>query len=123
MDKIERINKDPVPISEKEEDKDKKEEYEFSQGRHVSKYIQEGETTRKVITKEEVYVKKQETVIRNGEVIKNETTEHRYISGNGENENMLVNLREIKEMLDMEVLWKGMKNIKKNMMIGLLSIL
>ena len=94
MDKIERINKDPVPISEKEEDKGKKEEYEFSQGRHVSKYIQEGEMTeshqvRKVITTEEVYVKKQETVIRNGEVIKNETTEHRYISGNGQNENML----------------------------------
>ena len=83
MDKIERINKDPVPISEKEEDRNKKEEYEFSQGRHVSKYIQEGEMTRKVVTKEEVYVRKQETVIRNGEVIRNETTEHRYISGNG----------------------------------------
>ena len=99
MDKIERINKDPEPITEKEEEKGKKDEgitaqNEVTQGRHVSKYIQEEEVeshqVRKVITTEEVYVKKEETVIRNGEVIKKEVTEQRYTSGDGQNKQKMI---------------------------------
>jgi hypothetical protein len=79
MDKIERINKDPEPVPEKKE--------EFETGRHVAKYEQQESTyTRKVMT-EEVHVSKQvtviskEKVIRNGEVIKDETHVEKLVSG------------------------------------------
>ena len=95
MDKIDRINKDPEPVPEKEEKKEIKEEKkdeeintqnEVELGRHVSKYIHEETKTevKKTVT-EEVYVKKEETIIKNGEVIKKETTEERYVSGNDGN--------------------------------------
>ena len=95
MDKIDRINKEPVPVPEKEKGKkeEKKDEEintksEVELGRHVSKYIHEEEKETdevKKILREEVYVKKEETVIKNGEVIKKETTEERYVKGNDQN--------------------------------------
>ena len=93
MDKIDRINKDPEPVPEKEEEKGKKDEEintqnEVELGRHISKYIPDEETETaevKRIVKEEVYIKKEETVIRNGEVIKKETKEERYVSGDDQN--------------------------------------
>ena len=89
MDKIERINKDPEPVPEKKEEESVKKEFET--GRHVAKYEQQESTyTRKVMT-EEVHVSKQvtviskEKVIKNGEVIKDETHVEKIVSGdNGE---------------------------------------
>ena len=93
MDKIERINKDPEPVPE--------EKKELETGRHVARYEQqeqqeqieqkeESTYTKKVMT-EEVHVTKQVTVIskekiiRNGEVIKDETHVQKIVSGdNGE---------------------------------------
>ena len=82
MDKIERINKDPVPVNK-----------EFESGRHVVKYEEEKHEqstySKKVITEEEVHVTKQVTVIskekiiRNGEVIKDETHVEQIVSGDG----------------------------------------
>ena len=89
MDKIDRINKDPEPILEKEEKKDEEinTQNEVELGRHISKYIHDEETNtvvKKTVTKE-VYIKKEETIIKNGQVIKKEATEERYISGNDRN--------------------------------------
>ena len=96
MDKIERINKDPEPVPEKEEkdiqaEKDNQSKVEYA--RHVSKYEEQIEEGIKKVVKEEVTVTKQvtvinkETVIRNGEVIKDETTVHKISSGGDNNEN------------------------------------
>ena len=80
MDKIERINKDPVPVEKKE----------YESGRHVVKYEEEQSTYSKKVITEEVHVTKQvtviskEKVIRNGEVIKDETHVERIVSGDGE---------------------------------------
>jgi hypothetical protein len=67
MDKIERINKDPVPVEKKEHEEDNKDkEY----GRHVVRYEEHEERTsgytKKVITQEEVHVTKKIKIIRNG---------------------------------------------------------
>ena len=106
MDKIDKINKDPIPVKEKEEDKEKIEEKdenkkiedkkdeeintqnEIVQERHISKYMQEEETTTvKKVATQQLHVTKQVTVIKNGEVIKNERIEQKYnkILGNDEN--------------------------------------
>ena len=74
MDKIDRINKDPVVLTEEERKRREEEKKgQIAQGRHVSRYVEE-----------QVYVRKQETVIRNGQVIKDETTEQRYRYGDAE---------------------------------------
>ena len=75
---IDRINKDPEPIQEKEDDKEKIKEKEeeiniqnkFEKGRHISKYIdeeEEGSTSVKKVVTQEVHVTKQVTVIKTAE--------------------------------------------------------
>ena len=114
MDKIERINKDPVPVpeeykKEKEAEEYKKEEEvkheeiqekkddetqnKLEYGRHISKYeevvegnYQKSEVREEVTVTKQVTVVTKQTVIKNGEVVKNETTVQKYSSG-GENEN------------------------------------
>ena len=93
MDKIDRINKDPVPVENKHEEVGTQNEVE--RGRHVVKYEQEETHEKKVMTEEEVHVKKEVTVIskqkiiRNGEVIKDETTVKKIVSGDNENQEQL----------------------------------
>ena len=97
MDKIDRINKDPVPVEKKEgevkgyqkKDEEVNTQKEYHYARHISKYEDEEEESH-VIRKEEVHVTKQVTVItkekiiRNGEVIKDETNIKKISSGNDE---------------------------------------
>ena len=64
MDKIERINKDPVPV--KKDESTQKVEY----ARHISKYVEEDESVH--VTKQVTVISKQR-VIRNGEVIEEKT--------------------------------------------------
>ena len=68
MDKIDRINKDPVPVEDKHEEVGTKNEVE--RGRHVVKYEQEETYEKKVMT-EEVHVKKEVTVISKQKIIRN----------------------------------------------------
>ena len=94
MDKIDRINKDPEPIQEKEDEKEKIQEKEeeintqnkFEKGRHISKYIveeEEGTTSVKKVVTQEVHVTKQVTVIKKGEIKTDVKIEEKYkkISG------------------------------------------
>ena len=83
MDKIERINKDPEPVPEKSE---------VETGRHVVKYEQESHETYRqerheryeqhesTYTKQVTVISK-EKVIRNGQVVKDETHVEKYTSG------------------------------------------
>jgi len=68
MDKIDRINKDPVPVEDKHEEAGTQNEVE--RGRHVVKYEQEETYEKKVMT-EEVHVKKEVTVISKQKIIRN----------------------------------------------------
>ena len=94
MDKIERINKDPVPGqlgegTEGQEVVSKGEEVE--RGKHVSKYVEEKEesnvVTEEVHVRREVHVVREEKIIRNGEVIKDEKEEKHFVKEDGGDEN------------------------------------
>ena len=91
MDKIERINKDPVPVEKNEEEENKKDgqinpQKRVEYARHLSKYEDEDESnyaSKEVQVTKQVTVIKKEKIIRNGEVIKDETN----IEGYGEEQN------------------------------------